>query len=158
MTIADGTNTAKLDPWCTVILQNGTKVLFGFALVHPATGGLSWMSSSKILELDIPEGRARTTSGRNYNLGRQFECEQIYYEGEEAEIAFELLLGRDIDDQGNTSVLVLDRFADGNWVTACKVARHIGIEPPRRIPSEVGSFLSQYGEAYLRIRAFRRAF
>ncbi|MBL6080755.1 hypothetical protein JMJ56_22320 [Belnapia sp. T18] len=156
MSLADKMALAEMDPWCTVPLQSGTEVLFGYASVHPGTGGLSWMSSSEIMELDIPIGRARTRSGRIYKLGRQFALENLYYEGEEAVIAFELLLGDDVIDQANTATQVLDRLADSHWVAACKVARHIGIEPPKRILHDVDSFLSQHREAYLRIRASRR--
>jgi hypothetical protein len=158
MTLADKIALAEMNPWCTVPLRSGTEVLFGYALIHPLTGGLSWMSSSEISKLDMLTGRARTKSGRIYKLGRQFALEMLYYEGEEAEIAFELLFGHDISDQANTPAQVLNRLADSNWVAARKVARHINVEPPNRIPHDVDSFLSQHREAYQRIRALRKIF
>ena len=71
----DMSPAASMDPWLVVDV-NGEPSLFGFAWRHPSTGGLSWMLSTAIVELDAAAGRARTASGRVYQLGRRIEpCE-----------------------------------------------------------------------------------
>ncbi|MFC3125090.1 hypothetical protein ACFOD4_08465 [Pseudoroseomonas globiformis] len=136
-------------------LQDGAEVLFGYAVRHPATGGLSWVSSTEIEELDAVGGRARTRSGRLYELGRQIALEDIPVEGEEAWVAFELLLGHDVADPEAVPPRVVDPAADREWVAACKAARHLGVVAPRRIPREVAAFFDQYRVAYLAYRQDR---
>jgi hypothetical protein len=152
MTLADESPTARMDPWCIVPLWNGTDVLFGYAVRHPTTGGLSWVSSTEIEELDAAAGRARTRSGRLYELGRRIELQDIPEEGEEPWVAFELLLGHDVDDPEAVPPRVADPAADAEWVAACKAARHLAVAPPRRIPKEVTEFLDRHLAAYLRMR------
>ena len=86
---------AEIDPWCLVPLLTGGQVLFGYARIHAGTGGLSWLRSTPVVDLDEAACRARTMSGRTYRLGRQFEPAAISGEGEEAAVAFEILIGRD---------------------------------------------------------------
>lgn len=143
---------AVMDPWCLVPLGEGIDVLFGFAARHPSTGGLSWVASTAVEELDADRGRARTRSGRRYRLGRRIRLEDVPCEGDEPWIAFELLLGRDVADEDAMPPRVADPGADREWLAACKAARHLGVAPPRRIPAEVTAWLRQHRAAYLRRR------
>ena len=137
---------AHLDPWCVVPLETGESVLFGFALHHEATGGLAWLSSSEVLELDAAAGRARTFSGRRYLLGRRFDPMDVGGEGEEARLAFELLIGVDFED--------LDELVevDRRWLQARKAARHLGVEPPSRTDAATRAFVDKYQGAYFALR------
>jgi len=137
---------AHLDPWCVVPLEVGGSILFGFALHHEATGGLAWLSSSELLELDAAAGRARTFSGRRYLLGRRFDPLDVGAEGEEARLAFELLIGVNFEDQDE--LVEVDR----RWLQARKAARHLGIEPPDRKDVATRTFFHQHGAAYLAFR------
>lgn len=152
MGLTDQPPTARMDPWCVVPVRDGKEVLFGYAIRHPTTGGLSWVSSTEIEELDATAGRARTRSGRLYELGRRIELQDIPEEGEEPWIAIELLLGHDVDDPKAVPPRVADPAADTEWVLACKAARHLGVTPPRRMPREVTVFLDRHLAAYLRVR------
>ncbi len=134
---------AQLDPWCVVPLDTGETILFGFATIHPATGGLSWTISTELLHLRASQDGARTRSGRRYRLGRRFEALDVGAEGEEARLAFALLAERDFDEADE-----LRRFK-AHWVSACKMARHLGLAPPMRRMEDVRTFLSTYGESYL---------
>ena len=51
------------------------------------TGGLAWLSSSEVLDLQEASGRGVTRSGRRYLLGRQFKAIDVGAEGEEARLA-----------------------------------------------------------------------
>ena len=62
--------TARMDPWM-LAEAFGEECLFGFAGLHPATGGLSWVLSTPVAEFNEAADRARTASGRVYALGRQ---------------------------------------------------------------------------------------
>ena len=141
---------AHLDPWCLVELGTGENVFFGFALSHPQTGGLSWLNSTEVLELDIAAGRARTASGRVYRLGRRFDPVDVSAEGEEARTAFELLLRPEFEEID--TLLELDR----SWVSCCKAARFIGITPPLRTRSAVARFMKQHLDTYIELRRTRR--
>lgn len=143
---------ATLDPWCVVPII-GERVLFGYAVTHPETGGLSWMSSTPVRYLDETAQRATTASGRRYALGRRIEPTDVVTEGEEARVAFELLIGAAATDAAAGPSISIDRHPDACWVTACKMARHLGITPPARSPVAVQDFLRLHGEAYAALRA-----
>ena len=117
---------AHLDPWCVVLLSTGEEVLFGYALRHEATGGLAWLSSTELLNLNRTATFGRTASGRRYRLRRRFAAIDVGAEGEEARLAFHLLVGVDFED--------LDYLeeVDRRWLMARKAARHLGVEPPVR--------------------------
>lgn len=155
MMCADPPATAKLDPWCVVPLLDGVSVLFGFALRHPLTGGLSWTSSSEILHLDETAGRARTRSGRIYQLGRRIDVRDIPGEGDEPWIAFDLLLGHVVADPDTVPPIVTDLAADREWVSACKAVRHLALTPPRRIASDIKEFRAAQAAAYRRLRRLK---
>ncbi len=80
---------ACMDPWCLISLRDGA-CLFGFATRHNGTGGSSWMRSSPVAQLDEARGRARTASGRLYELGRRTEPGHL--QDPEAWAAFRLLI------------------------------------------------------------------
>jgi len=140
------TYDAHLDPWCIVPLQDGTQILFGYALVHEATAGLAWTNSSELLELDIAVQRAVTRSGRRYQLGRRIDAVDIGGEGEEARLAFQLLIGPAFEEAGALSEV--DRL----WLMACKAARHLDVEPPTRTQSSTRDFFNRQAAAYVSIR------
>lgn len=144
---------ACLDPWCAVPLASGREVLFGFATRHPATGGLSWTRSSAIRRLNAARHRAVTASGRRYELGRRIELPDILEEGEEAWVAFDLLIGSDAADDGVVPPISADAGADMRWVAACKAARHLGVAAPGRAPRQVAAFLRQNSAKYLALRS-----
>jgi hypothetical protein len=137
---------AHLDPWCLVPLETGESILFGYARHHAKTGGLAWLSSSEVLDLQEVPGRAVTRSGRRYLLGRQFEAIDVGAEGEEARLAFELLIGREYEDLD--ALVEVDR----RWLMAKKAARHLGIEPPVRTDSATRGFFDRHAAAYFAVR------
>jgi hypothetical protein len=138
---------ASLDPWTLVPVNDGEHLFYGFALFHPNTGGLSWLVSTEVQELDEESGRARTRSGCRYALGRRFEREDVAREGREAEIAYRLLLG-EFADCGDTSSDPLDH----QWVSCCKAARHLGLEPPAYDAAAVRSFSAEHSYKYFALR------
>lgn len=144
---------AVLDPWCLVPLQDGEDVLFGYALSHPGTGGLSWLVSTPIRDLNPRRDRAVTASGRRYRLLRRIELEDIPDEGDEAWVAFDLMLGGDVADIDAVPPISADPPADTRWVAACKMARHLGLAPPQRSPKNVEAFIAAHLSTYLRRRA-----
>ena len=144
---------AHLDPWCAVRLIGGDEILFGFALVHPTTGGLGWLTSTAISSLDRKRRRAVTASGRRYRLGRRIEPEDIPGEGDEAWMAFDLLVNPDAEDTEAVPPISADPPADMRWVAARKMARHLGLAVPGRAPKEVEAFISEHLHVYLRRRA-----
>jgi hypothetical protein len=121
--------------------------LFGFALFHPRTGGLSWTMSTQVVELDQVVGQARTASGRVYALGRRITSVDLDDEGR---VALSLLLAK-------WTKLEPPPDQDFPWLTACKMARHLKVEaPPRHDPVAVELFLAIYHEAYVAVLDCRR--
>jgi hypothetical protein len=143
---------AHMDPWCLVPLATGGEILFGFAVHHPTTRGLSWVRSTPVLALDEATGRATTMSGRRYGLGRRIEPAGISLEGEEAWLAFDLLIGDDAANDVAVPPISTDRKSDVIWLAACKMARHLGIAGPGRAPDAVQAFVVQNIEAYRQLR------
>ena len=144
MAPADEPATAGLDPWLPLEL-GGEEVLFGYAGRHPATGGLSWVRSSPVAELDEAAGRARTASGRVYALGRRTDVGEF---DEEGRTALRLLAAESLGAEplpGDDD--------DARWVSARKWARHLGVEAPPRDRAAVGRFLRRHEERYLALRA-----
>ncbi len=137
---------AHLDPWCVVPLETGERVLYGYALHHEVTGGLAWLSSSELLELDAAAGRAGTRSGRRYRLGRRFAAIDVGGEGEEARLAFQLLVG--IDHEDADELVEVDR----RWLMSLKAARHLGVEPPIRTDAATRAFFRERAAAYFAMR------
>jgi hypothetical protein len=142
--------------WCAVLLTGGARVLFGFAAWHPNTGGLNWVCSTPIRELDAELGQATTASGRRYRLGRHIQPEDVPGEGEEAWISFDLLIGADAADGDAVPPISADPWRGTQWVTACKMARHLGLTAPGREPADVETFLVRNMDAYMRRRAAGR--
>ena len=149
MRASTGEPDAQLDPWCAVDLVSGHRVLFGFAWRHPTTGGLSWLRSTPILRLDTLERRAVTRSGRRYALDRQLAAEDVPAEGEEAWVAYLLLLGHDARNAGAVPAIAGVPWRDARWLTAQKMARHLRVQPPPRASQPVARFLEQHRAAYL---------
>ena len=137
---------AHLDPWCEVSMDTGGSILFGFALHHAETGGLAWLSSSQLVDLEEAAGRARTLSGRRYLLGRRFDPLDVGAEGEEARLAFHLLIGVDFED--------LDELfeVDRRWLQSLKAARHLGVAAPARTDAATRAFFEKHMTAYLALR------
>ena len=136
--------TAIMNPWMEVEAFD-QPCLFGFAEQHPSTGGLSWVLSTEIKEMTPAADRARTASGRIYALGREISLREL---DEEGRVALRLLLTAGQDGYPG-------RNDDRDWVVACKVARHLRLEPPlRRDPTAVKRFLRLNADAYI---AKRRA-
>jgi len=149
MTDRSGTeHDARMDPWCAVALANGDSVLFGFALLHPITGGLAWTRSSAIVTLDAVKGRAATQSGRLYGLGTSVELAAIPSLGLEPWLAFDLLIGQRLADAWAVPPISADPERERRWVTACKMARHLNLATPSFTPAAVNDFLATYQEAY----------
>jgi len=138
MDLSDEPTTAEMDPWLVVDL-GGEDHLFGDATWHPNTGGLSWVLSTEIIELDVKAGRARTASGRVYRLGREIGLVEL---DEEAVLAMHLLTGEPTVGLGEYMRAL-------SWVSACKMARHLSLEPPRRDdPAAVQEFLNTHVDLY----------
>ena len=139
MSLLQAIPTASMDPWLVVDVSSEPS-LFGFARRHPSTGGLSWVLSTAIVELDEAAGRARTKSGRVYELGRRIEPGEL---DEEGSLALRLLLARWTRREPPPD-------QDLRWLTARKMARHLRVEPPRRDdPAAVERFLRTYHESYV---------
>ena len=127
-----------MDPWSLILVED-FECLFGFAAYHNGTGGLSWTRSSPVVQLDEARGRARTESGRLYELGRR--TEPSAFQDLECLAAFLLL----VEIQGSCSH---ELRALGRWLTTCKMARWLGLQPPSCDPAEVEQFLTAHGKAY----------
>lgn len=97
------------------------------------------MRSSGVLQLDEALGRARTESGRHYELGRRAEPSEL--NDLEAQAAFRLLV--ECPDESTDEAHLL-----GAWLTSCKVARWLALAPPHGDRNEVERFLAIHGEAY----------
>jgi hypothetical protein len=147
---------AVMDPWCLVELMGGSKALFGFAVEHPATGGLSWVISTPLVWLNPVAGRARTWSGRHYVLGRRITPLEL--PTEEARIAFSLLASPHLEDPETGRTFAGDADLAATWVTACKMARHLKIDaPPLHDPAAVRDFVTCNMERYAMLRDGRRS-
>ena len=148
--LAERTPDAHLDPWCVARGRHGWRILFGFALRHPSTGGLSWMASTELVRMDLEASLCGTRSGRVYLLGRRFRPEEVALEGEEAALAFAILVEEDRASGSQSAPTRLDRL----WLSSCKTARHLGVAPPGRDRREIIGFmnrhLAEYGAAMAR--------
>ena len=136
-----------MDPWSKIDLRNGRQVLFGFAVLHPETGGRSWTCSTTVTWCSDAVGVAGTESERVYTLGRQFRVSDLPLEGEEAWVACSLLLGA----AGSELILPInvDRWLDPRWLASCKVARHLDLSAPRRRSADVETFLDAHMQSYV---------
>ena len=67
-------------------------------------------------------------------------------------MAFDILIGRDTDDPDAVPAISADPSADVQWLAACKVARHLRLQPPGRAPREVEAFIQRHLAEYLRHR------
>lgn len=144
-----------MDPWCLVELADGSEALFGFAIEHGGTGGLSWVLSTSVVWLDAEAGRARTLSGRRYTLGRRVTAMEL--PTEEARIAFALLVTPHLDVHTATPPTTGDPATGAAWVAACKMSRHLNVAPPPlHDPAAVRDFLGSNMERYMLARAGRR--
>jgi hypothetical protein len=141
---------ARMDPWCMIRLDPQTRILFGFATYHPCTLGLSWMHSTPVRHYSESGGTAYTESGRVYSLGRRFLAQNLPAEGIEAQLAYELLIGRAADEL--VPAVEIDPLIDGLWLTACKMARHLKMASPARTPDQIIEFLNRNGPTYAALR------
>jgi hypothetical protein len=153
MSSEKSTTDACMDPWCVIRMLTGDDILFGFAIRHPRTGGLSWLRGTPIQHLDDVSRGATTASGRHYRLGRRIELEDIPWEGEEAWLAFDLLVRPQADHDEAVAMLSAHPEHDAQWVAACKMARHLRIDAPSRIPVLVQRFIQRYLSSYFELRA-----
>ena len=138
-----------MDPWSPVPLEGGGCVLFGYAAFHPSTGGMSWVRSSEVVELHHAGGCALTKSGRSYSLGRLFLPRDVVAEGEEAWLAFLMLVGRSYPDHMSVPGT---REIDAQWLAARKMSRHLGVDAPTRHPASIGPFMVHHRPAYTALR------
>jgi hypothetical protein len=142
MALTNEPPSAYMNPWLLVEAYDDV-CLFGFAIFHPNTGGLSWVLSTPATELDEVCGRARMVSGRIYRLGTRIELEDL---SEEGSLARRLLVN-DMDK------LDPDIVHDREWLVSQKVARYLGLEPPaRRNSDQVAQFMAAHIDAYRRKR------
>ena len=127
-----------------VVDKFGEEVLFGFATSHPNTGGLSYVLSTPVLEFIESADRARTASGRVYSLGRQISHREL---DEEGQIALRMFLADDPSGYPGADDDIL-------WLSARKMARHLGlIAPPRADPVAVDRFWQMHLRAYGKLRS-----
>ncbi len=115
--------TARLDPWL-LAEPGGVTILFGYCRWHEKLGGLSWLVSSPVLELDTSRLRARTLSGRIYALGQRIAADDL--PDDEALLAHRLLTGHRTWRKDRVPL------ADLSWLSALKVSRWLGVEAPAR--------------------------
>lgn len=143
---------APMDPWCLVELADGSEALFGFAVEHAGTGGLSWVLSTPAVRLKAAAGRAQTLSGRRYALGRRITAAAS--STVEARIAFSLLVSPYLDAADAVPPVPGDPAAAAIRVSACKMARHLEVKaPPLDDPAAVGDFVRSHVERYALLRA-----
>lgn len=142
---------AVMDPWILVDTRDSKQVLFGFCMRHPETGGLSWTRSTPVVYLYEKLGLAQTASGRHYVLGARISPAAL--PTEEAQLAFSLLVGAGPLDLNNEALSAKGYHDAAEWIRACKVARHLKVEPPKRRAEEVARFMSAHLGAYLALRA-----
>ncbi len=145
--------TAHLERWCIVPLEDGDEILFGYAAEHPVTGGLSWVRSTPIVHLDEAARSARTRSGRLYRLGVRFDVRLIPVQGREAWVAYEALIGSSAPTDGVLRRTIKNPEAEIRWLTAQKIARHLGVIPCGTEATEVEAFLTRYGHPYRLLRS-----
>ena len=81
-----------------------------------------------------------------YQLGRRFHALDVGGEGEEARLAFQLLIELEFE-VWDESVEV-----DRRWLTSLKAARHLAVIPPVRTDAATGAFCDQHTAAYLAVR------
>jgi hypothetical protein len=147
--------TAAIDPWCVADTFDG-KELFGYVVRHHRLGGLSWVRTSPIVELDASAGIARTLSGTRYQLGRRVQVEDIPLLGDdEPWLAFDLLVRNDLGDPDIIPERSADAVSDEQWLMACKAAHWLKLPPPRRFSAEVAAWLQEHAKAYLELRRQR---
>lgn len=131
--------TAMMSQWMVVDVMD-EQCLFGFAERHPNTGGLSWVLSTPITEFTASSDRARTASGRVYQLGREISVCDL---DEEGRVCLRLFLAEDRDAYPGAEI-------DRAWVVARKMARHLELTAPsRNDPAAVERFFELYRESYL---------
>jgi hypothetical protein len=136
---------AALDPWL-VVSDGVDEALFGYAVRHPGTGGLAWTLSTPLRHLDVARGRATTASGRRYDLGHRLEVPDL--PDEEARISYAVLVCPLIGIDPAVHLGALDPLLAADWVRACKVARHLGVDPPVREAASVARFLDRHADRY----------
>jgi hypothetical protein len=150
------TPNAVMDPWCSVEIDGGTEILFGFAAEHEATGGLSWVRSSPVVWFADDARRAQTESGRRYSLGRRITIDRL--PTEEARLAFALLVAPYLDDPDLAPPVAGNLATAESWVIACKMARHLKLEaPPLSDPAAIREFMAANMERYTQLRMGRRS-
>lgn len=138
---------ARMDPWCSVEIDGGAEILFGFAVEHEATGGLSWVRSSPVVWFLDDCRRAQTQSGRRYSLGRRIDLNRL--PTEEARFAFAILVAPYLDDPDIAPPVAGNLHAAERWLIACKMARHLKTEtPPLSNPDAVNEFIVTNMERY----------
>jgi len=132
------TSDAHIDPWFVVKLGDDHH-LFGFAQRHEETGGLSWIRSSPLVDMDVEAGTATTASGRRYTLGRPASPADM--EGVEPRLAFQLLVEQADVPKSPDDLRI-------RWLSCQKMGRHLGVEPPRLARDEVEAFIVENVDAY----------
>ncbi len=145
---------AVLDPWCLVPADDETS-LYGFAITHPATGGLSWLLSTSVLVIDEALGRALTRSGRLYALRQRITVATL--PTEEARIAYALIAGPYLGIEPAVLIGELDESVARQWVIACKISRHLGVEAPLRDHIQLADFFQRHSADYAGILQHRRS-
>jgi hypothetical protein len=140
---------ASMDPWCLIRLAGGD-VLLGYAARHPATGGLSWVRSTPVVEINELARWARTESGRRYRLGRGIALAELPRVSDEGWIAYLLLVARAEGMLADSDGSFFETAA--SWLAACKAARWLKVHPPRRNRSEVDAWWAEHLEVYVAVR------
>lgn len=136
---------SELDPW--ILIRAGKhRYLFGFALRHPTTGGLAWTLSTPVVHLDTHRQRASTRSGRCYALGRQ--TSPFALPDQEAQIALAVLVGSPGEVFPGALGAGISEHLARRWLTTCKAARHLCLQPPSLNEQAVTRFLGQHGVRY----------
>ena len=132
---------ASMSRWM-VVQVDGQECLYGFADRHSRTGGLSWVLSTPIVDLNSEQSRAVTASGRRYVLGTRITVGDLNDEGR---LAWEILvLRKDKAELGH---------CDLAWLVTCKWARHLRVSAPKRTDCHaVEAFLATYASRYQLLR------
>lgn len=137
---------AALDPWLRVS-DDADSPLYGYAEVHPSTGGLAWTVTTPVRHLDTRRGRAVTASGRRYRLGRRIEVSTL--PDQEARFAYALLVAIPLGLDAEALLGGTDPRLAAEWVRASKMARHLGIAPPSCQRDAVLEFLHIHADRYV---------